>query len=318
MTKHETYRIKTERRRLYRTARKLFPSVTREQITELMNATEGLIDIEDLCQRITWRDPFGIDRHMRVELSTGVDIASLHLEHAAHNRDGGYLSMAAYASYLSAEEVSKCLSSILTGKSRDSQRGHRQGRKLYEQMSLDQNRDILKALAPYLNSTRYNSALASLNEVSVMIGYYEKAEQGFGVHMDAAFLRSTSDAVWSFGESVMDIQVGERELKHIVVKLKSFKAPDVFTPEFVVKTQEAMLRYVRMITDQMYLLLVLEPHKNVSRYVANGMSPLNYMPTCSTEAIEIGLVERFDEVWRLQKRFLGDLRYIVDQASVTR
>ena len=317
MKKHETYRIETERRSLYRTVRKLFPNVTREQLTELINATEGLIDIEDLYERITWRDPFRIDRHMRKELSTCVDTAGLHLKHAAHNRDGDYPSMAAYASYLSAEEVSKGLSSLLTGQSRESQRGHRQGRKLYEPMSLDQNRDILKALAPFLNSTGYDSALARLDEVPVMIDYYEKAEQGFGVHMNAAFLRSTSDAFWNFGESVMDVQVGERELKYIVVKLKSVNAPDVFTPELVVKTQKAMLRYVRMFTDQMYLLLVLEPHKNVSRYVVNGMSPLSYMPTSSTKALEIGLLECFDEVWRLQKRFLGDLRYMVEHEGVT-
>ena len=312
MSRHETHRINPGSRSLVRTLRKLFPNVTREQFKELMNATEGYFDFEDLYERTTWREPFAIDAVLRSELRTCVEIAELHLAHASHGRDGEFYSMAAYYSYLSAEEVSKGLSSILSGQSCESLRGHRQGRKQYEPMASDQNRELLKALAPLLNSQRYDNALTTLDRVPEIIGFYEKAEHGFGVEMSAEFLRSTSNAFWNFGQSIVDVQFGEQELKRIVVQLKNVNAPDVYTPEFVVRIQNFLLRHVRMVADQMFLLLVLEPHKNVARYVENEVSPLNYTKTRSREAIQIGLLDCFDAIWRLQKRFIGDLRYMTE------
>ena len=295
--------------RLFRNA---FPHVTKAEFERLSEATKSYSEFAKFRATEFWHHPFAIETSTRTELRISADIARLHLAHASYGRKGGYYSMAAYYSYLSAEEVSKGIDVLASGRPRRSHSGHNQGGKPYKQLEKEEVQTMLRAFTPFLKSTPYQTALVRFENVPEIIRFYDDTSRGRGTEMSAEFLHSTSNAFWDFGERIAEIQLSQDELNSILIELKKINAPSMFSIDYVLRIQQVVIRHIRLVADRSYLMFVLQPHKNAARYVDNGISPLSYVKNGSPDSGSIGLLDQFDSIWKLQRRFIDDLRFATE------
>ena len=250
-------------------------------------------------------------------ISDSICISRRHLDFSKFAFQNDHYAEAIYYAYLSLEIGSKTLNAMIDSSSIFDQKYHDQSKRQHKFLRDKHNIRFLSNLQPVLGT---GVILQSKQEIKRSINkldsYYDKNAKGFGLEIDKDGLEHICHALIEFCHSTDSSELTDIALKSMTIKANKNPIFRDLRREHFEQIVSCFMSLSRVIVLRPMLLFLLEPHKNVTRYIQGEFSPLDYVDDKITATEAIPLISNLEKIFVLLDVLITDVEILAPDSQL--
>ena len=249
-------------------------------------------------------------------ISDSIQVSRKHLDFSQFAFHGDHYAEAIYHAYLSLEVGSKTLNAIMGLSSVLDQKDHEQGKRQYQFLRDKANTKFLRNLQPVLDTgVMIPSKKEIQGSLKKLDSYYDKTSKGFGLEIEKDEMGRICNALVRFCDSMDSFELTADVLKTMTIKANKNRLFRDLRREHFEQIASHFKSFAKVTLLRSMLLFLLEPHKNVTRYVQGEFSPLNYVGDKITATESMPLIGNLEKIFELLNVLIMDLEILASDSQ---